>query len=522
MTMMNRRKFLQRAALFGAGAAVVPQIDPSFFLRSALASRGSPMVFLAAENMTGNWDPTSHTNLAQMNLESMVFGTLTRAPMSEEDPAEIRYELATGLELVDDHTLEVKLRDDVFFHNGAPFTAADVKATYEYGSRADRPAAWHPGRCEVEVVDDYTARLHTSGDGFPASMYILLSSFLPIMSAQDIEDGSISDRPNGTGPFKYVDRRGNDTTLEAFDDYFAGTPQISGVRYSFVGDSSSRLLALMNGEADVIERLEPEQLETLRGRGDVKINRMLSVENKYLWFRCSKPPFDNELLRLAACHAIDHEQVLAIMGEAGQESRAHISPVKFGYADLDEYPRFDPERCQQLLSEAGYPRGEGLPELEYITSIGFYPKTQEYGELITAMLQAQGFPVTMNVMEVAAWNEAYYHREGGGPGHMVDGGWATGSPEPDLVLRTHFHSSSRRVCGIQDEEIDAALDRERNEPDLEKRERIIREETLPLIARKAPAHSLFTSVFMHAMREEVDGLFLYPNGQLDASETEIS
>ncbi|WP_091640345.1 ABC transporter substrate-binding protein [Aquisalimonas asiatica] len=519
---MNRRKFLQRAALFGAGAAVVPQIDPSFFLRSALASRGAPMVFLAAENMTGNWDPTSHTNLAQMNLESMVFGTLTRAPMTEEDPSEIRYELATGMELLDDHTLEVTLRDGVVFHNGASFTAADVKATYEYGSRSDRPAAWHPGRCEVEVVDDYTARIHTSGDDFPASMYILLSSFLPILSAADIEDGSISDRPNGTGPFKYVERRGNDTTLEAFDDYFAGTPQLSGIRYSFVGDSSSRLLALMNGEADVIERLEPEQLETLRGRGGVKINKMLSVENKYLWFRCSKPPFDNELLRLAACHAIDHEQVLAIMGEAAQESRAHISPVKFGYADLDAYPQFDPERCQQLLSEAGYPRGEGLPELEYITSIGFYPKTQEYGELITAMLQAQGFPVTMNVMEVAAWNDAYYHREGGGPGHMVDGGWATGSPEPDLVLRTHFHSSSRRVCGIQDDEIDAALDRERNEPDLDKRERIIQEETLPLIARKAPAHSLFTSVFMHAMREDVDGLFLYPNGQLDASETAIS
>lgn len=521
MKMMNRRKFLQHAALVGAGAAVLPRIDPSFFLRPALASRSTPMVFLAAENMTGSWDPTSHTNLAQMNLESMVFGTLTRAPMSEENPSEIRYELATSMELVEDHILEIKLRSDVMFHDGTPFTAQDVKATYEYASQSDRPAAWHPGRCEVEVLDDYTARINTASEGFPASMYILLSSFLPIMSARDIADGSISDRPNGTGPFKYVDRRGNDTTLEAFEDYFAGPPQLSGVRYSFVGDSSTRLLALMNGEADVIERLEPEQLGTLRGEDGIKINKMLSVENKYLWFRCSKPPFDDERLRLAACHAIDHEQILAIMGEAAQESHAHISPVKFGYADLDAYPRYDPERCQQLLSEAGYPQGEGLPELEYITSIGFYPKTQEYGELITAMLQAQGFPVTMNVMEVAAWNEAYYHREGGGPGHMVDGGWATGSPEPDLVLRTHFHSSSRRVCGIQDDEIDAALDHERNEPNLEKRERILREETLPLIVRKAPAHSLFTSVFMHAMRTEVDGLFLYPNGQLNASKTVI-
>ncbi len=521
MKMINRRKFLQQTALFGAGAALLPRINPSYFLSPALAARTTPMVFLAAENMTGNWDPTSHTNLAQMNLESMVFGTLTRAPMSEEDPSEIKYELATSLELLNDYTLEVKLRDDVTFHNGAPFTAEDVKATYEYASQPNRPAAWHPGRCEVEVIDDYTARIHTEASGFPASIYILLSSFLPIMSAADIEDGSISDRPNGTGPFKYVERRGNDTNLEAFNDYFAGKPNLTGIRYSFVGDASSRLLALMNREADVIERLEPEQLDTLREAEGIKINKMLSVENKYLWFRCSKPPFNDERLRLAACHAIDHTQILALMGEAGQECRAHISPVKFGYSDLEEYPTFDPERCQKLLREAGYPRGEGLPELEYITSIGFYPKSQEYGQLITAMLQAQGFPVTLNVMEVAAWNEAYYHREGGGPGHMVDGGWASGSPEPDLVLRTHFHSSSHRVCGIEDPEIDAALNRERNEPDLAKRERIIQEETLPLIAKKAPAHSLFTSVFMHAMQEEVNGLFLYPNGQIDASETVI-
>ena len=80
--------------------------------------------------------------------------------------------------------------------------------------------------------------------------------------------------------------------------------------------------------------------------------------------------------------------------------------------------------------------------------------TKEYGEVIAAMLQEQGFPVTLNVMEVAAWNERLYDRPGGGPGHMVDCGWSTGSPEPDLVLRTHFHSSSKRICGITTETVE--------------------------------------------------------------------
>lgn len=521
MYKVNRRQFLTWSALAGATIAAVPRMDPLFFVNKAFAEGRRPMVFLSAENLTGNWDPTSHTTLAQINLESLIFGTLTRAPMRPDNPSKLNNELATGMELIDEHTLEVSLRQDVTFHNGARFTANDLKASYEYGSQPDRPAAWYPGKCDVDVVDEYTARIRTDREGYPASLFILLSSFLPIMSASDIEDGSVSRRPNGTGPFKFVEQSGNDTILEAFSDYYAGEPKLPGVTFSFVGDSTTRVLALRNGEADVIERLEPEQVNTIDQDPDVTVSKMMSVENKYLWFRCSKAPFDDERLRRAACHAIDHEAIVEILGDAGEESFAHISPVKFGYTDVEEYPRFDPERCQALLAEAGYPRGEGLPELEYITSVGFYPKTQEYGEMITAMLQAQGFPVTLNVMEVAAWNEALYDRPGGGPGHMIDCGWATGSPEPDLVLRTHFHSSSKRITGIVDEELDASLDKERNASTLDERERILQQETLPMIARKAPAHSLFTSVFIHAMHKDLDGLFLYPNGQLDASEAEF-
>lgn len=75
----------------------------------------------------------------------------------------------------------------------------------------------------------------------------------------------------------------------------------------------------------------------------------------------------------------------------------HISPVKIGYVDVPDDPEYDPEKCQALLAEAGYPGGQGLPELEYITSVGFYPKTREYGELIAAMLQEQGFPVKLTI-----------------------------------------------------------------------------------------------------------------------------
>ena len=101
---------------------------------------------------------------------------------------------------------------------------------------------------------------------------------------------------------------------------------------------------------------------------------------------------------------------------------------------------------------------------------------------------------------------------------MIDCGWATGSPEPDLVLRTHFHSSSKRICGIVDPELDAVLDKERNETDPDTRKAVIQTEVMPMLADKVPALSLFTSVFIHAMRDELQGLYIYPNGMMDASD----
>lgn len=523
---MDRRTFMRTAAA-GLGAGAV-QLNTNLLVSPAMAQASRPLVFLSAENITGNWDPMAHTTLSQFNIEGFVMGFLTRAPMMPDNPDEVVYELATELNLLDATHLEIKLREGVTFHDGEPFSAKDVKATFEYGAQPERARQVYPGFADtfqVTTPDDYTVIVDTTKGGYGAAMFIFLASYLPIMSAKDIAQGPngvLNQRLNGTGPFKFVEQRGNDTVMEAFPDYFRGAPQIPGVTFSYVGDATTRMLSLMNGQADVIERLEPEQVETLAKEEGIVLNRAVSVENKYLWFRCSKPPFDNPLVRKAAAHAIDRSLILEVMGTAGEPSSNFVSPIKFGYTDLENYPEYDPEECQRLLAEAGFPGGEGLPELEYITSTGFYPKTKEYGELITVLLQEQGFPVKLNVMETAAWNERLYDRPGGGPGHMIDCGWTSASPEPDLVLRTHFHSTSKRICGIEDPEIDAALDAERDAPSLEARRESLQTNLMPMLADKVPAYSLFTSVLMHGVRADVQDLFIYPDGTADASKTTLS
>src|SRR6202045_1340019 len=150
--MISRRDVLLGGAAGAAGLGF-GRVNPDFLMNSAFAAEGRTLRFLGAEALTGNWDPTTHTNLGQIIAEGFVFGYLTRAPMKPEKPGEQTLELAGSLTPVDPFTMEVKLRKGITSHNGAPFTAADVKATYEYGFLPDRPARLYPGLVQLDVVD---------------------------------------------------------------------------------------------------------------------------------------------------------------------------------------------------------------------------------------------------------------------------------------------------------------------------------------------------------------------------------
>lgn len=522
MFKLSRRTFLGAATQAGASLA----LSAPFIGRGHAAGRNT-LVFASAEPVTGSWDPTSHTSLGQINFEGFVFGQLFRTPLRPENPTEIAWELATGQTLIDPYTLEYRLRDGVTFHNGAAFSAEDVKATMEYATDPARPAsAMYPGQCEVEVVDRLTARVHTKRFGFPASAFQFVGGFMAVMSKADVATpATLAQRPNGTGPFRFREQQGNTSHLEAFDKFFRGKPLLAEVQFTYVADATTRVLGLQSGNIDVLQRLEPEQYDTLGKDGRVATAHTLSTENKYLHFRCNKAPFDNAMVRLAACHAIDRSQVLELMGTAGAASSSYISPLKFGYEKVPGYPEFDAAACQELLAKAGFAKGKGLPQVEYITSTGFYPKTKEYGELIAAMMGEQGFDVKLTVMETAAWGDRLYQRAGSeAAGNMIDCGWSTATPEPDMVLRAMFSSKAGPrggiINGIADPDIDRALEAERAETDTAARQVLVGKAT-EVIASKAPSLALFTSVNLNATRKGLEGLFIFPNGPMDASRAEF-
>lgn len=513
---------ISRRSLFTAAAGgVVLTALPAPFVRRASAAARTSLIYGSAQALTGNWDPTSHTQLAQINFENFVFGYLFRTPMQPDNPSEIVWELATGQKLIDDYTMEYTLRDGVTFHNGAPFSAEDVKATFEYSTSKGRPAsALYPGQCEVEVVDRLTARVHTKKFGYPASAFQFTGALMPMLSKDDVKDPKgLSQKPNGTGAFKFVKQEGDSSHLVAFDKFFRGQPKLDQVEFRYVADATARVLGLMSGDIDLLQRLEPEQYATVKKNKALHSWEALSTENKYLHFRCNKPPFNNPLVRQAAGHAIDRSQILAVLDVAGGANNDYISKLKFGYEDVPGYPQYSPEKCQQLLAKAGFPKGQGLPQIEYFTSTGFYPKTKEYGEVITALMNEQGFNVKLTVMDPAAWEGRLYQAvDKVADGHMIDCGWMSGSPEPDIVLRAMFYSKAGPggglINGVKDKDIDTALDAERAEGDPAKRKVLIGKAT-EVIASKLPSLSLFTSVNLNACRAGLTDFQVYPNGPMD-------
>ena len=267
--------------------------------------------------------------------------------------------------------------------------------------------------------------------------------------------------------------------------------------------------------------LKSEQYETLQ-KEDVTLTQTISTANKFLHFR-KRAPFDDVRLRHAAAHAINRDDLLELMGAAGHRSVGQLSPAKFGYTDnIPGSPEYDPERCQALLAEAGFPNGNGLPEIEYLVSVGLYPKSKELGELIAAQLQEQGFPVKLTVMEVAAWLERIFDKTSPTAPQLADTGWLTGSPEPNLVIRPMWHSSGGLFTNITSPEMDALIDKQQNITDRDARRTSIQTELMPALARELPTLGLLTFVLLHANNKALQGMYIYPNGIMDLSKATFS
>jgi peptide/nickel transport system substrate-binding protein len=291
--------------------------------------------------------------------------------------------LENGLISADGLTYTFPLRQGVVFHDGTPFTAHDVKFSWDRAMTMDLPEG-NAGIMQdliasTEVVDDYTFRvtLQRPSAAFLNSIVLAMVSSVVSQDAVEANGGVEAGVPNqfmagnmvGTGPYKFVVwNRSENLQLEINDDYWGDKANLD-VRIEIGGDPDVRVLGLRAGEFDTIET-DPSFIADLEGAEGVTIySEGLLLEPLHIGFNLNIPEgslpagdtipvdfFHDPRVRQAFNYAFDYEAFLNGPLAGYGDFNTHYIPIGiFGYdPDAPRYNKADPEKAAQLLTEAGY------------------------------------------------------------------------------------------------------------------------------------------------------------------------
>jgi peptide/nickel transport system substrate-binding protein len=314
--------------------------------------------------------------------------------------------LATEWKIVNDTTWEFKLRRNVKFHNGEPFTAASVKATIDYAldpaTKSHFAAAAYWGLVkEVQVVDDYTVRFVTK-QPWPnlVDLASLTSSLMmPAKALKELGPAKLAEKPIGTGPFKFVEwRRDERLVLERNPDYWQGPADVSRVTFRFIPEFSARMAALLSGEIDVMKDVPPHAVEAIERSGRARLRATVSSRINYLALVNLKPgPMQDVRVRRAMNHAVDVEELIkqVLKGRATRMC-GPMAPPNVDYAPVECY-KHDPARAQALFKEAGVDPTKLALTLD--SPSGRYPLDKDVSLAIGAQLQRLGIKTNVVVNE---------------------------------------------------------------------------------------------------------------------------
>ncbi|WP_426955554.1 ABC transporter substrate-binding protein [Muricoccus radiodurans] len=317
---------------------------------------------------------TSPNNVAAFHVYDRL---LQRSPEGRVLPG-----LATAWRPVSETTWEFALRPGVTWHDGTPFTAADVAFTIERAKNVPNNLGGYENLVrpitQVEVVNPLTIRLTTAAPtpNLPGDL-----TFIAILSSRAAREATTADFNAGrvsigTGPYRFVSFTSGDRLVLARNGAWWGPRQAwESVTIRMVTNIAARTAALLAGDLDIIEAPSASDLPRLRADGRVSLfavpgGRIAYVNPIYQQGQGAEPitdkegrplaenPLRNLRVRQALSMAINRTAIAErILGGTGVATGQWLPPGSYSYVDDVGVPAFDPARARALLTEAGYPNG---------------------------------------------------------------------------------------------------------------------------------------------------------------------
>ncbi|MDI6600429.1 MAG: glutathione ABC transporter substrate-binding protein [Thermoanaerobacteraceae bacterium] len=454
--------------------------------------------------------PILTNDSASSNVIREIYETLF---MRDPKTGEIKPLLAESYENPDDNTWIIKLKQNIKFQDGTPFTSEAVKYTFEKimdPKTASPRASLLKSVSSIETPDDYTVVIHTK-EPYGIMLTALAHDNLSIVNPKADQNGDINKNPvgAGTGPYKFVEWvPGDHITLEKNPDYWQGAPKLDKVTFKVVPEMATAVSMLETGEADFLVGVPPEQLDRLKNNPDIDVIEMQGNPTRYLGFNFEKKPFDNLKVRQAISYAINRDAYIATLNGLGYKSRGIIGPKLFGYNEEIEQHGYDydPEKAKQLLAEAGYPNG-----FKTTLTVGNTDVYMKMAPFIQAQLKEIGIDVELNVMD---WASFLSYCKAGNQ-ELCLNGWMNVTGDGEELLYPQFHSSNigaSNYSRYNKPDMDAMIMKTRVTVDQNQRYNYIREANIALTDDVAWI-PMFNDVVTLAHRKNVKGITFESNGE---------
>jgi len=298
------------------------------------------------------------------------------------------------------------LHENVTFHDGAEFTADDVKFSIDRAMAEDSTNAQKglfANIDSVEVVDPLTVAINMKqADG--SLLFNLAWGDAVILDEASAAEAATN--PVGTGPFTFTNWvQGDRVEITRNPDYWGEPVQLESATFKFISEPTAAFAAIMAGDVDVFPNYPaPENLPQLEA--DPRFSVVLgSTEGEtILTMNNASAPLNDTRVRQAITHAISREEIIdGAMFGYGTPIGTHFAPHNPAYVDLIEQSAFDPEQSKALLTEAGFSDGLTL-------SLKLPPPSyaRRGGEIIAAQLRDVGIETEIENVEWAQWIEQVF------------------------------------------------------------------------------------------------------------------
>ena len=506
---VNRRRFLRDASLTSMGlviAACAPGTTPvasqtpgaaavkgSGQYPEGVKKGGTMVVGVTSDPSTLNigWSTATEAQMIAIAIfESLLIDTSEGGNVPN---------LAESWEVGDGgRTYTFKLRKGVLWHDGQPFTSADVKFTAEevWKKLHSRNRGALRNLTVVETPDANTAIFKFSAPygGLLASLGHYDGNVLPKHIYGDGTDITKHprnlDRPIGTGPFKWVEHiKGDRITVERNPDYWRkaqGQPFLDKIVFKMIPDATARGLAIEAGDVDFLPTaaLPPlTEVQRLRNSSGVTVQDYKTArisQGQTIMFNLRRPEVGKLEVRQAIAHLID-KKVL-------------VDRIMLGYAVPMDGPLSDPwydpnasmkydlsvAKAEELLNKAGFPKKADGTRFKLVISLESTRfSTPRTAEVIKESLKQVGIDVEIKGEEAATAQQRMfvsYDYDMGLPGEFVGTG-----PDPAAGVRAWYHSTAigagiyNNGARYSNPQVDKLLDDAQNEPDVAKRKTMLAE-----------------------------------------------